>query len=107
MKEEVRWKPVLNYEGYEVSELGQVRSMKRNKILKAHPNKNYKYLQVALWKNSKMKLLYLHRVVAEAFIDNPNGYNIVRHIDGDVTNNTVSNLIWAETPNYRNQYSKD
>ena len=54
-----------------------------------------------------MKLLYLHRVVAEAFIDNPNGYNIVRHIDGDVTNNTVSNLIWAETPNYRNQYSKD
>ena len=109
MKKETLWKPVPNFEGYyEVSDAGQIRSLKRKKvhILKPVPNKNYQYLQVMLWEGRKGKLCYVHRLVAEVFIDNPNGYKYVTHVDGDRANNCTSNLKWIEKPDTKNQYTK-
>ncbi|CAL6028345.1 HNH_endonuclease [Hexamita inflata] len=45
----------------------------------------------------KLHILHVHRLVAEAFIENPNNYNFVRHIDGDIRNNHVSNLYWSKS----------
>lgn len=93
------WKSVVGYEGlYEVSDLGRVRSLvKRNRwkpgILK--PGKNtHGYLQVLLCKDGKRKNMKVHRLVAEAFIPNPNHLDTVNHKDEVKTNNTVSNLEW-------------
>lgn len=89
-------KEVKGYEGkYTVDEDGNVYSVARDIKLKTRVNETSGgYVQVMLWKNSKAKNCYLHRVVAEAFIDNPNNYKQVRHIDGDYTNNNVNNLEW-------------
>lgn len=88
------WKPVVGYEGlYECSNLGNVRSLNyRNtntiKNLSLSLNKNG-YVQVKLWKNCKGKVLAVHRLVAEAFVPNPNNRPQIDHINTDKTNNTV------------------
>ena len=105
MKEE--WKPVKGFEGlYEVSNLGQVRSLDRLRknvkgmakingriITGNHGGKHY--YQVALRKDGKKKYMSVHRLVAEAFIPNPDGKSQVNHIDGNKQNNVVSNLEWV------------
>lgn len=102
------WKPVIGYEGhYEVSNFGNIKSIFRllvdvnNKtyrkyelILKPSINK-YGYLQVGLSINNKLKSYTVHRLVAEAFIDNPFNKPTVNHKDGNKLNNFVSNLEWA------------
>jgi len=50
------------------------------------------YYAVDLWKNNKGKTFNVHRLVAETFIDNPNNYKYINHIDGNKLNNNVSNL---------------
>ena len=80
------WKPIENFENlYEVNDDGQVRGLKRGKLLKPQPNRKTGYLQVMLWNNSTVKLHYVHRLVAQAFVENPHGYKYVSHIDGDLT----------------------
>ena len=90
------WKEIAGYEGlYEVSDLGRVKSLKygKEKILK--PLKHTcGYLQVNLFKDGHGKAIYVHRIVAEAFIQNPNNLETVNHKDEDKTNNAVSNLEW-------------
>ena len=90
------WKAIADYEGiYEVSDLGRVRSLKygREKILK--PGKAAGgYLFVKLYKDGKVEQPKIHRLVAEAFIQNPNNLDTVNHKDEVKTNNTVSNLEW-------------
>ena len=109
MKNET-WKPVPDYEGlYQISNTGQVKSLKRKKehILKPVPNKNYGYLQVMLVDTQRhYKLHYVHRLVASVFIENPNGYKFVTHIDGDKENNCTENLRWIEKTVNRNQWTK-
>ena len=99
------WKPIENFENlYEVNEDGQVRGLKRGKLLKPQINRKTGYLHVLLWKNSKIQLHDLHRLVAQAFIENPHNYKFVSHIDGDLTNNAAENLQWMEkTTPYQNQ----
>ena len=93
------WKEIAEYEGlYEVSDLGRVKSLGNNKyrkekILKPGKN-NWGYLQVRLHKDGHMKMSLVHRLVAEAFIPNPQGLETVNHKDEVKTNNTVSNLEW-------------
>lgn len=90
------WKSITGYEGlYEVSNLGRVKSLKfdKEKILK--PNKVKGYLRVELLKNGQRKLLYVHRLVAAAFIPNPKGLPEVNHKDEDKTNNSVTNIEWV------------
>ena len=88
------WKPVVGYEGlYECSNLGNVRSLNYRhtntiKNLSLSLNKDG-YVQVKLWKNCKGKVLAVHRLVAEAFVPNPNNRPQIDHINTDKTNNTV------------------
>lgn len=89
------WKPVVGYEGlYEVSSEGRVRNVKTGRILK--PGNNGRgYLYVCLYKNGAVKNHCLHRLVAQAFIQNPNKLPEVNHKDEIRTNNNLDNLEWC------------
>ena len=87
------WKDVVGYEGlYQVSNLGIVKSLFRyKKILKPFED-NKGYLRVTLYKNNKSKSIKVHKLVAEAFIPNPNNYDCINHKDENKMNNRVENL---------------
>lgn len=97
------WKLIPNYEFYEVSDKGRIRSIdkifvnisqrivKKGKIRKLSKT-IYGYLQITLVKNNNPKSFRVHRLVAELFIPNPNKYPQVNHIDGNKLNNNVENL---------------
>jgi hypothetical protein len=99
IKEE--WRPIIGYEGlYEVSDLGNVKSLnykgtRQEKLLKV--GKNHKgYLYIILCKKGlKQKNFKVSRLVAKAFIPNPNNLPQVNHLDGDKINNKVENLQWC------------
>ena len=105
MKKEY-WKPVVGYEGhYQVSNFGRVKSIKFGKeiMLKQHINIKGGYYYVCLLKNGKHKNYYVHRLVAQAFIPNPNNLPQVNHKDENKTNNNVDNLEWC-TNEYNHNY---
>ena len=87
-------KEINGYPNYYITEDGKVWSEKRNKYIKAYENR---YMQIRLFSISekKNKNMKIHRLVAEAFIPNPNHYNEVNHIDGNKTNNRIENLEWC------------
>lgn len=89
MNEKEIWKPVLGFEGrYEVSNLGNIKSLTRNKLLKPASNRGYLFVQ--LGKDHKQK--YVHRAVYEAFNGQiPEGLQI-NHLDENKLNNSLSNL---------------
>ena len=82
------------FENYEVSNLGKVRNIKSGRTLKPSLNQDG-YLKHCLSENNKQKYLYLHRIIATAFIDNPEEKPQVNHIDENKTNNDLSNLEWC------------
>ena len=93
----VVWMPVLGFEGlYEVSSFGQVRN-KNGKVLKQMIKRTNGtcYKSVDLWKDGKYYKKYIHRLLAEAFIPNPDGLPFVNHKDEDGTNNSIDNLEWC------------
>ena len=84
------WKDCVGFEDYSVSNYGRVYSKRRDKFLKLCVNSsNYKKCVL------KGKNLYVHRLVAQAFIDNPNNLEEVNHKDGNKWNNNVDNLEWV------------
>ena len=102
------WKDIKEYEGlYQVSNLGRVRSVDRrlpfkdgkkfwkSSFISISPN-NCGYMRVGLVKNKKQKKHFVHRLVAEVFIDNPCDLEQVNHLDGNKENNKVSNLEWCD-----------
>lgn len=101
------WKDIKGFEGvYQISNSGIVRSLDRylpykqgtkfNKgSVRLQAKNNCGYLRVGLSKNKKQKHFIVHRLVAQAFIPNPNNLPQVNHIDGDKTNNHVNNLEWS------------
>lgn len=96
-----KWKSIEGYENkYLISDSGNVKSLvdkngeKTNKILKPRIAKNG-YLYVNLWKKSKSKTKKIHRLVAEAFIPNPNNCPCINHKDGNKQNNNINNLEWC------------
>ena len=101
---EEKWKPVKGYETeYEVSNLGNIRGKERKntvgrkiaqRILKLRNDKDG-YKDVALYKDKKMKRHKVHRLVAIAFIPNPENKKEVNHINGDKSDNKVCNLEWV------------
>ena len=87
------WRPVKGFEGlYECSSIGRIKSLK-NGIITQQKN-NTGRLKVQLWKNGKKKPMYVHRIVAEAFLPNPQNLETVNHIDENPLNNRVDNLEW-------------
>ena len=97
MKKEI-WKPVIGYEGlYEVSNWGRVKSLKfgKERILKLFKDTSG-YLCVKLCKNTNQCQFKVHRLVAQAFIPNPNNLPQINHKDECKTNNIVSNLEWCD-----------
>lgn len=103
------WRDIRGYEGlYQVSDRGRVRSLDRmtrnhrcgterlviGRIMIPHDNGNG-YLTVSLSKQCKAKRKYIHRLVAEAFIPNPNHKSQVNHLDYNKTNNRCDNLEWC------------
>ena len=75
---------------YTISDTGEVRNTKTNKILKGTYKRN-EYHTVQLTINGKVKSVMTHRLVANAFLDNPNNLPIVHHIDGNKHNNNLNN----------------
>lgn len=123
--EREQWRDIEGYEGvYQVSDLGRVRSLKfgKTRVLKAYENR-YGYWKVFLWKDGKRQNIYVHRLVAQAFIKNENLLNTeINHRDENKENNRASNLEWCDRsynvtynglryrrrhPNYRRNAIKD
>lgn len=110
------WKDVVGFEGlYKVSNLGRVKSLQRTcigkngvvvvtneRIKNVHDNR-YGYLALPLYKNNKVYNRYVHRLVCEAFLSNPNNHPCVNHKDEDKWNNRVDNLEWC-TYKYNSTY---
>lgn len=91
------WKPVSDYDKYEVSNFGRIKSFNWNKIKILKPFINGKgYLCIRLYKEKNQSQDFrVHRLVAELFIPNPENKPQINHIDGCKLNNHVSNLEWA------------
>lgn len=90
----LRIRDIKGWEDYTIDIDGNVFSKRKNKFLKQTINK-YGYCKVKLQKNKYKKLYSVHRLVAETFIDNPNNYPCVNHIDSNKTNNNIKNLEWV------------
>lgn len=90
-----KWKDIKGYEGlYQASTFGRIKHVKNNYITYGSTSKG-SYLRKTLCKNSNKRYYLVHRLIAETFIDNYENKLTVNHIDGDRTNNSVTNLEWA------------
>lgn len=104
MIEEI-WKDIKGYEGfYQVSNFGSVKRVATGKILKCGKDGGG-YLKVDLCKNKVRSTKRIHRLVAHAFIPNPENKSQVNHIDENKTNNSVNNLEWM-TAKENNNHGK-
>lgn len=104
------WKPIVGYEGaYEISSLGRVKSLSRilplnrfggtcrhikERIIKQIADK-FGYCRVGLFKDKKAKILPVHRLVAFAFLENPDNKETVNHKNGNPSDNSLMNLEWS------------
>lgn len=87
-------KKIQDYDNYFIYDNGDVLNTQTNKILGGSIGENgYKYYRLS--KDNKKKMFYAHRLVAEAFIENPNNLPVVNHKDGNKANNNVDNLEWV------------
>lgn len=117
----MNFRQVLGYEGlYEVSDTGEVRGIERyvelkkgkKRLVKARTIEarvnNYGYYSVRLSKHGKTTTHFVHRLVAIAFIDNPNNLPQVNHLSGIKSDNSVGNLEWASiSENTQHAYDND
>lgn len=109
------WKSIKDLKGYEVSSLGNVRSIDRSIIGKDRVKQHFKgniiskfkdsrgYIAVTLTYKNNYKRFLVHRLVAEAFVPNPNNYPCINHKDENKSNNSIDNLEWC-TVLYNNLY---
>ena len=89
----MKWRTLTDFPNYDVSENGDIRNNKTLLLLK-HKIDRYGYPVVSLRSKGNRKYPTIHRLVAKAFVDNPNNYTQVNHIDGNKTNNHYTNLEW-------------
>lgn len=89
------WKKIDRNPNYSINEKGEIRNDQTNHIKTPYINKRNRYLVVDLCQNNKSVKVPIHRLLAEAFIPNPENKATVDHIDGNRQNNAISNLRWA------------
>lgn len=87
------WKTIKNFPNYKISNYGNIINIRNNKLKKQTLHYTG-YLIVNLYNNTKSQTFRVHRLVAAAFILNPHNKRVVNHIDGNKTNNVVTNLEW-------------
>lgn len=114
------WKPAVGFQNYMVSNYGRIKSLKRvsitaNGARRTFPERimrcqNYQgYLRTQLVVDGKSKTVKVHRVVAEAFLENPDKLPQINHIDENKQNNTLRNLEWCSVKynmNYNNRQQR-
>lgn len=88
------WRKIKNFQNYEISDSGDVRSLKTGKVMRPFES-NSGYLSVRLFDESRHHTRYIHRLVAENFLDNDQIDFEINHIDGNKHNNSSSNLEWC------------
>lgn len=86
--------PFDGYENYFISNFGNVKNSKTNRIMKPF-NQSNGYKQIGLFKNGKQKKFNIHRLVAKAFLENSDNKAVIDHIDNKPANNDDKNLRWA------------
>jgi hypothetical protein len=104
------WRVIEGYNNYSVSNLGKVRNDKRGNILKGIiQHGEGRYLRVGLYDNNIYhKPMLIHRLVAIAFLPNPENLPEVDHIDRNSQNNTLENLRWcSKANNLRNKKKRE
>ena len=92
--EEEEFLPIDGFDNYLVSNFGNVKNSKTNRILKPGNDKDG-YKLINLCKNGKVKNFKVHRLVGNAFLENPDNKPVIDHIDEDKANNNVMNLRWC------------
>lgn len=101
------WKDIEGFEGkYQISSMGRVKSLNfkltgKEQIMSLKVNK-YGYKQILLYKDKKYKTFLIHRLVAQAFIPNPENKPEIDHINTNKTDNRVENLRWATSKENKN-----
>lgn len=100
-------KKIKDYDNYYIYDNGDVLNINTNKILKGSIGEHgYKYYRLS--RNNQKKMFYAHRLVAEAFLENPKNLLVVNHKDGNKLNNNVNNLEWASySDNTAHAYQKN
>ena len=91
------WKTIVEAPNYEISTKGNVRNKTNRRILKpqAFGATGYKQVSLKIKETNKFQKRYIHRLVAQTFIDNPENKREVNHINGDKLDNRLSNLEWV------------
>lgn len=105
--QEIEWRDIPGYPGYQATKCGQIRSIPREwhtgwgrrthdgVVMSKTLDKSTGYLRVKLRLNGGAAMRYAHRLVALAWIDNPHLHPMINHIDGDRTNCAIENLEWC------------
>lgn len=101
MENTKEFRPYSKNENYMVSKDGEVYSLLSEKIIK-HRIDSGGYHMVGMTIDGKQKNIWVHRMVAETFIPNPNNFKYINHKDEDKSNNNVDNLEWCSNA-YNNQ----
>lgn len=93
---EETWRPVPNYEDrYEVSSHGRIRSSYRGIIRILRQEHHYRgYLRIMLSRHQQTERFFMHRLIAQVFLPNPNAHPYVNHKDRNKENNRIDNLEW-------------
>lgn len=101
------WKSITNFENYEISNLGNIRrlpSKRSGKYRYLKLPKDFGYVRACLYREGKMYRPFVHKLVAQEFIPNPNNYPCINHKDCIRDNNRIDNLEWC-TYQYNNEYA--
>lgn len=100
-------KIVDHHTNYRISTLGYVMNSRGMILSSAGVGKDRKHQSLCLWEGGKQQMYYIHRLVAEAFIPNPENLPVVHHIDHNPLNNRVDNLMWMSKEDHDKLHEAD